>query len=185
MALTVADSVVLALLAEGPRHGYAVHAELARRDVEDWAAISRPQIYYSLKKMEQSGYLRVKEDGHSLGPERRLFQITSAGRRELVKALGKSEWVDQRPPAPFVTWLALCWVAPVALQLGMVRRRRVFLTQELEKERGTLVAIRGDGTVTTRIPELMVSLAIGQFEQELRWLDEVERALGEYTDRQS
>ena len=43
--------IVLAVLAEGPLHGYALNAELGRRAVEDWASVSRPQVYYSLKKL--------------------------------------------------------------------------------------------------------------------------------------
>src|SRR5690242_8214246 len=47
-AVTLADLVVLSLLCEGPRHGYELWAELERRQVEKWASISKPQVYYSL-----------------------------------------------------------------------------------------------------------------------------------------
>ena len=32
-------------------HGYQANAELERRQVRDWAGLSRPQIYYSLEKL--------------------------------------------------------------------------------------------------------------------------------------
>ena len=53
--LTVADLVVLALLHERPMHGYAASAELEYREARDWAGISRPQVYYSLKKLAEQG----------------------------------------------------------------------------------------------------------------------------------
>ena len=49
--LTIPDLVVLGLLSEGPMHGYEIVAELERREVKDWAGISRPQVYYSLDKL--------------------------------------------------------------------------------------------------------------------------------------
>src|SRR5215471_15211432 len=48
--LTTPDLVILSLLDERPRHGYEVNAELERRQVRDWAAVSRPQIYYALER---------------------------------------------------------------------------------------------------------------------------------------
>ena len=49
--LTVPDLVLLSLLAEQPMHGYQANLELERRQVQDWAGISRPQVYYSLEKL--------------------------------------------------------------------------------------------------------------------------------------
>ena len=57
VALTLPDLVVLCLLAERPMHGYELNQELERREVRDWAGISRPQVYYSLKKLARSGHL--------------------------------------------------------------------------------------------------------------------------------
>ena len=51
--LTTPDLVLLSLLAERPMHGYQANAELERREVRDWAGISRPQVYYSLEKLAQ------------------------------------------------------------------------------------------------------------------------------------
>ena len=56
-ALTVPDLVVLSLLAERPMHGYEVVAELDRRQIADWANVSRPQVYYSLDKLLRLGLL--------------------------------------------------------------------------------------------------------------------------------
>ena len=43
--LTTPDLVLLSLLAERPMHGYQANLELERREVRDWAGISRPQVY--------------------------------------------------------------------------------------------------------------------------------------------
>src|SRR5260370_23716288 len=49
-ALSTADLVLLSLLAERPMHGYQANLELERREIHDWANVSRPQVYYSLEK---------------------------------------------------------------------------------------------------------------------------------------
>ena len=48
------DLVLLSLLAERPQHGYQANLELERRQVRDWAGISRPQVYYSLEKLARA-----------------------------------------------------------------------------------------------------------------------------------
>ena len=40
--LTTPDMVLLSLLAERPMHGYQANLELERRQVRDWAGVSRP-----------------------------------------------------------------------------------------------------------------------------------------------
>ena len=52
--LTQADVLVLAMLAARPTHGYDLVTELGRRDTGEGAAVSRAQIYYSLKKLKRA-----------------------------------------------------------------------------------------------------------------------------------
>src|SRR5258708_13550795 len=56
--LTIPDLVLLSLLAERPMHGYEANLEMERRDIRDWAAISRPQVYYSLEKLSPPRFPR-------------------------------------------------------------------------------------------------------------------------------
>ena len=177
--LTPDDLVVLAVLAERPMHGYELNQELERREAQDWAAISRPQVYYSLKKLAQGGeILRAQDAGEGSGPERVVYRVSAAGRRGLVAALGEERWAEQRPPAPFITWLALSGHAAPADRARVLARRRSFLEQELGKERRTLEAIRSEIGPMTEVGAFMVDLTIRQWEVELAWLDEVARRLG-------
>ena len=60
LALTTPDLVLLSLLAERPMHGYEANLELERREIRDWAGISRPQVYYSLEKLARAGSIRAR-----------------------------------------------------------------------------------------------------------------------------
>ncbi len=177
-SLTTPDLVVLSLLSEQPAHGYQVVAELERRDVRDWAAISRPQVYYSLQKLADLKLLEeVPSAEQSGGPERKVWQPTAEARRALAEALTHASWTQQRPPNPFITWLALSLHARPATVRKQIQRRKAYVEAQLEKERETLIAVRADTGPTIPIGELVVSYGISAFELELEWLNKVEKKL--------
>ena len=176
--LTTPDLVLLSLLAERPWHGYQANAELERREVRDWAGISRPQVYYSIEKLAQLGLVRASEsESAAAGPERRVFETTARGRAALADALEREEWTTQRERPPFLTWIALSWQARPGVFRRQIERRREFLLDELAREEGTLRSIKKE--VGHRFHEAvwMVSLMIEQFRGELRWLRKLEREL--------
>lgn len=173
--LTLPDLVVLSLLGERPMHGYELNQELERREARDWAGISRPQVYYSLKKLAGSGHLVRAAEGAARGPERQVFRLSAAGRRALSAALAREEWAVQRPPPPFLTWLCLSNNAQPEDRLRLVRRRRDFVEAELAKERATLGEILADTGPMVAAAGHVVRLVIRQWEVELEWLAEVER----------
>src|ERR1700691_1108630 len=95
--LTTPDLVLLSLLAERPMHGYQANLELERREVRDWAAISKPQVYYSLEKLARLGLVReTNSDDASAGPERQVYATTPRGRAALAEALDREDWTTQR-----------------------------------------------------------------------------------------
>ncbi len=174
--LTTPDLVLLSLLAERPMHGYEANMELERRQVRDWAGISRPQVYYSLEKLARLGLIREAESDEPLaGPERRVLATAAKGRAALADALEREDWTTQRERPPFLTWVALSWQARPGVFQKQLERRREFLEKELLREEATLRAIRKE--VGHRFHEAvwMVSLTIQQFRGELRWLGKLSR----------
>jgi DNA-binding PadR family transcriptional regulator len=209
--LTTPDLVLLSLLAERPMHGYQANLELERRQVHDWAGISRPQVYYSLEKLARAGFIRAvsvrfapphplrRSSSHSspagrrppaalrgsiisalrsnaaAGPQRRIFATTPQGRRALASALQREDWTTQRDRPAFLTWLALSWQAsPPAFQ-RQLRRRRKFLQHELAREHSTLRAVLKEVGHRNHEAVWMLTLVIGQFNTELRWLHRIAR----------
>ncbi|MGB6384122.1 MAG: PadR family transcriptional regulator [Terriglobales bacterium] len=173
--LTTPDLVLLSLLAERPMHGYQANAELERREVRDWAGISRPQVYYSIEKLAQFGLIRASgSELPAAGPERSVFRTTAKGRAALSDALERKEWTTHRERPPFLTWIALSWQARPGVFQQQIERRREFLENELSREEATLRSIKKE--VGHRFHEAvwMVGLIIEQFRGELRWLRRLE-----------
>ena len=75
--LTLADHVCLALVAEEPKHGWAIVKLLAPDgDVGHVWALSRPLTYRSIARLHDGGFVRQIDSGR-----RRDLRVTAAGRR--------------------------------------------------------------------------------------------------------
>ena len=178
LSLTTPDLVLLSLLAERPMHGYQANLELERREIRDWAAISRPQVYYTLEKLARAGMIRALEtDEPAGGPDRSTFETTEKGRKELVDALEQTEWTMQREHPPFLTWMALSWQARPGMMEKQIERREEFLRLEVTREEETLKSVLEEVGHPHHEAVWMISLMIEQFRTELRWLRKLKREL--------
>ena len=177
-SLTTPDLVLLSLLAERPMHGYEANLELERRCIRDWAAISRPQVYYSLEKIASAGFIRKGPSSlPAHGPERTVFATTAKGRSAIADALERESWAGQRDHPVFPTWIALSWLARPGVFQKQLSRRREFVEQELAREKDTLRSILEEVGHPHHEAVWMVSLMIEQFRTELKWLRRLEREL--------
>ncbi len=176
--LTAADLTVLSLLAEEPMHGYKIVAELERRDAKDWAPISRPQVYYSIKKLLGLKFIgRASDNKDPQGPERERYRLNSKGKDAMRVALTADDWATQRPPPPFMTWMALSAHLSSKVTSEMIATRCRFLETELAREKKTLTAFEGESDTMLTAGRLMVTYCIKSFELELSWLDKVAKEL--------
>ena len=73
---------ILLLLAEGPRHGYAVMREL-KEGAQERFLLGPATLYRTLKEMQGDGLITsvARESGESDGPPRRYYQLSGFGRR--------------------------------------------------------------------------------------------------------
>jgi DNA-binding PadR family transcriptional regulator len=159
-------------------HGYQANLELERREVRDWAGISRPQVYYSLEKLERLGFLRAARDKEpAAGPEREVFAVTASGRSALADALEREDWTIERERPPFLTWIALSWAARPGIFQAQIQRRRNFLKSELAREEEVLRSVFEEVGHRYHEAVWMLKLTIEQFKTELEWLRDLEREL--------
>ena len=77
------DMIVLAALAAGPAHGYAVIEEIRRKSRQ---AFDLPEgtIYPALHRLEQAGLLASRWVTAESGRRRRVYALTRRGERALV-----------------------------------------------------------------------------------------------------
>jgi len=84
------DSLILAVVAAGPAHGYAIIEELKLRSRGTFA-LPEGTVYPALHRLERAGLLASGWSNAS-GRKRRLYKLTARGRRRLDTS--KREWTD-------------------------------------------------------------------------------------------
>jgi transcriptional regulator len=78
------DMIVLAALAAGPAHGYAVIEQIKRKSGQ---AFDLPEgtIYPALHRLEQAGLLSSRWVTAESGRQRRVYALTRRGERSLAE----------------------------------------------------------------------------------------------------
>ena len=77
------DMIVLAALAAGPAHGYAVIEEIKRRSGEAFA-LPEGTVYPALHRLEHAGLLESRWVTADSGRRRRVYALTRKGSRALA-----------------------------------------------------------------------------------------------------
>ena len=83
------DLIVLAALAAGPAHGYAVIEEIKRRSGGSFD-LPEGTIYPALHRLEQAGLLASRWVIADSGRKRRIYSLTRRGTRALAER--KAVW---------------------------------------------------------------------------------------------
>jgi PadR family transcriptional regulator PadR len=83
----VTDLVVLAALRDSPSYGYALVEQL---DANGFTDLNEATVYGTLRRLEAAGLLSSSLARSTAGPARRVYELTSAGRRALRD--GARDW---------------------------------------------------------------------------------------------
>ena len=73
------DLLVLAVLARGPRHGYAI-IEGLRDDSDEVFDLAEGTVYALLVRIEQRGFVDVEKVPSEKGPPRKVYTLNADGR---------------------------------------------------------------------------------------------------------
>jgi len=76
------DPIILAVLADEPKHGYAVIEEIKARTGGE-LDLPEGTVYPALHRLERGGLLRSAWTT-TAGRRRRMYRLTASGRRELT-----------------------------------------------------------------------------------------------------
>ena len=166
--LTTADLVVLSLLAERPQHGYELFQEFDRIELTEWSRVSKPHLYYALRKLARAGLLECAETG---ARDKAVYRVSETGETALRNALGDDAWSKVRIPAPFSTWLGLSVHAAPEDRARILAARADFLRDEIVRKTATLDFIREYQSIRAEAGVAMVELYIAQCRTEMEWVE--------------
>ncbi len=163
---------LLALLANGPAHGYELKQALEQRFGSVLPPINAGQIYTTLSRLERDGLVGDDAVAQNGRPNKRVYRLTEAGRAEL------GGWVAEATPAArlkddFFIKLVLARAAGIADPVELIARQRGAYLQALRELDDVALAANGDETAA-----LLIEGAALHLEADLKWLDLCEQRMG-------
>ena len=167
------QNALLALLAHRPRHGYELHSAFeAIVGGENWD-VKPAQIYVTLARLEKKGLVveeAVEQDGK---PEKRIYAITEAGRKELNSWLSTPVKVDHQRQQFFLK-LMLCLATGEADPLKIIYSQRANLYRDIHD----ITTRRGKIDPKTDLAQiLLLDQVVMHLEADIRWLEMIETRL--------
>jgi PadR family transcriptional regulator PadR len=78
------ESALLLLLAEKPRHGFALTNAVGELGLGE---MDRPRIYRALAELELNGLVKVWDETSQTGHTRRVYSVTDCGHQSLSSAV--------------------------------------------------------------------------------------------------
>ncbi|MCC5948674.1 MAG: PadR family transcriptional regulator [Nitriliruptoraceae bacterium] len=163
---------LLALLGEGPSHGYQLKVDFEARTGGSWT-LNIGQVYTTLARLERDG-LVIEVDDPEPDPDRRTVAVTDEGRKVAEEWFATPVEVGT-PPRDELTIKVLLALAAPDLDLAEVlqQQRRVTLEslQELTRRKRAL------DPDTDLAALLQIDAEVLRIEAQARWLDQVEQRL--------
>jgi len=80
---------VLALLDDGPTHGYELKGRFETAIGPQWGRLNIGHLYQTLDRLARDGFVTSERVPNDVRPDRRVYALTAAGRAEL------SSWLEQ------------------------------------------------------------------------------------------
>lgn len=82
--------IVLALLGTGLRYGFEMEDFARRTNMRQWAKIGMSTIYKALNDLERERALTVEMEESAVGPARKAYRLTEAGRDRMTALIGEA-----------------------------------------------------------------------------------------------
>jgi DNA-binding PadR family transcriptional regulator len=168
--MTNAELAILSLLAEKPRHGYAIEKVIEKRGMRDWADISFSSIYYLLKKLDGRGWITGQaEPNAGQGPARTVYRLTAAGKAAWHQAALKRLSTPRRGEKPFQLGLANLPGIPPREALQALRQYRQRLTSQRDDVQSRWSQEQSNGSLPYHVHALF-DLSLNRLDAQLDWV---------------
>ncbi len=162
------EIAILGLLAEGPKHGYQIHQDIKRREMDWWAKIKLASIYTTLIRLEEQALIKSEKEKVGNTPERTVYSLTPQGRERLSEMVEYFLREDERPEWLFGLGVAFITGAPRERVLAALQERRGHLKQCDVDLQDHLSRLKGE------IPfnwYLLIENAHKHMQLEMEWLE--------------
>ena len=166
---------LLALLSGRPAHGYELRAAVGETFGPLLPPVNAGQIYTALQRLERDGLVAAQPVEQADRPNKRVYEITAAGREELER------WAGEPTPSAhlkdeFAMKLVLAGLTGIVDPQSMIARQRVEYLRAL-RELDDIQARLDGGDRGRLAAELLLEGGALRLQADLRWLDRCEQRL--------
>jgi DNA-binding PadR family transcriptional regulator len=168
---------ILAMLADGPRHGYQLRVDFEERTGSTWP-LNIGQVYTTLSRLERDG-LVVALDGAD-DDSHKPYALTDLGRAELAAWFSTPVHREDRPRDELAIKLAMAAELPGTDLHAVVQAQRTDTMRALQDY--TRLRRAADDGDDLSWPIVLDSLIFAT-EAEVRWLDATEERLARRTTK--
>jgi DNA-binding PadR family transcriptional regulator len=162
--------LILGLLLNENMHGYQLNEHI-EHTLGFYTDLKKPTLYYTLDKLEKQGYVRAQIEQEGNRPERRVYEVTEAGRAHFLDLL-------RRTLGDFARTTYGDDIAVMFMDQLPAAERRHLLSEKHQKTQVALDHLRDlpphGGSVQHVIAHHIIHL-----EAEIHWLDGILHELSE------
>ncbi len=123
---------VLALLADGPSHGYQLRLAFTHAVGPQWGGLNIGHLYQVLERLTRDGQVTSTVVTQSQRPDRKVYELTEAGRDELTRWLTEPAEHSAGYRDDFILQLMAAARQGHTDVLGVVRRQRSYELSRLK-----------------------------------------------------
>jgi DNA-binding PadR family transcriptional regulator len=163
--LRVVQEVLLALLVAEPAHGYQLRVRLQLALGPLAEALNAGQVYVTLTRLEKAGLVTARRIGQAERPDRKVYELTAAGRERVAEWLADTSW-PKPAPAEFHLKLVAAAAAGLGDPVRIVDAQRHALLEGLAGAQRAALA-EPDGSVAA----LLLEGVVLRLQADLRWLE--------------
>ena len=163
--LRVVQEVLLALLAKEASHGYQLRARLQLALGPLARALNAGQVYVTLNRLAKAGLVAAERHGQVDRPDRKVYELTAAGRARVTEWLEDTSW-PKPAPAEFHLKLVAAAAAGLGDPVRLVDAQRHALLAGLAGAQRAALA-EPDGSVAG----LLLEGVVLRLQGDLRWLE--------------
>lgn len=163
--LRVVQEVLLALLAKEPSHGYQLRARLQLALGPLAEALNQGQVYVTLNRVEKAGLVSSERVGQIDRPDRKVYELTAAGRARVTEWLEDTSW-PKPAPTEFHLKLVAATAAGLADPVRLVDAQRHELLAGMAAAQRAALAEPNDS-----VAGLLLEGVVLRLQADLRWLE--------------
>ncbi len=175
--MNVTEIFLLSLISQSPRYGYEISQFLEETNANLWINVSMPYVYRLLKNFEERGWVKARMVESDNRPNKKVFEITSAGKKTLKEELTEERFKIQNVYFNIDVALAVYAITNKSFNL------KALIANQIKQIEAELEQFHLDNAKDKTLSEdavfamLIIQHRIGFFQSELEWLKKVQSVL--------